>query len=119
MKYEIITIAKKLLDSENGGLESLRIWEFADDFESHDDQLIEQLYVDFSAEFDLVQTALTKEYGDPSSNGNDDADWIPLCGVLRFAIWSVGNKQLFAAVAHEDRGVPILLMLGTANEDDE
>jgi hypothetical protein len=29
---------------------------------------------------------------------------------VRFAIWSVGDKLLFAAAAHEDRGVPILLM---------
>ena len=42
---------------------------------------------------------------------------IPLNGVFRFAVWPVGDKQLFAAAAHEDRGVPILLMLGTADGD--
>jgi hypothetical protein len=39
------------------------------------------------------------------------------CSVFRFAIWSVGDKLLFAALADEDRGVPILLMLGTADGD--
>jgi hypothetical protein len=46
----------------------------------------------------------------------EDDEMIPLDGAFRFAIWSVGDKLLFAA-AHEDRGVSILLMLGTADGD--
>jgi hypothetical protein len=38
----------------------------------------------------------------------------PLNGVIRFAIWTVGQTQLFLAFAHEDHGLPVLLMLGTA-----
>jgi hypothetical protein len=102
---------------ESGGLEDLRIHDFTDDEAAHDDEAIEKLYADFSAEFDRVEAALTKEYGKPLRTGTEDDEVIPLNGVFRFAIWRVGGKQLFAAAAHEDRGVPILLMLGTADAD--
>jgi hypothetical protein len=58
---------------------------------------------------------LTNQYGKPSRTGKEQDDVIPLNGVFRFAVWSVGDLQLFAVAAHEDRGVPILLMLGTAD----
>jgi hypothetical protein len=110
-------LANELLEGDAGGLEELRIHEFTEDEEAHDDKAIEKLYADFSAEFDRVEATLTKKYGKPSRTGKEDDDVIPLNGVIRFAIWSVEDKQLFAAAAHEDCGVPILLMLGTADGD--
>ena len=46
-----------------------------------------------------------------------DARVVPLNGVFRFAVWEVGERFLFAAAAHEDRGVPILLILGSAGRE--
>ncbi|MEZ6142790.1 MAG: hypothetical protein R3B84_19685 [Zavarzinella sp.] len=117
MAKSATTLASELLEGDTGGLEELRIHEFDEDEEAHDDEAIEKLYTDFSAEFDRVEAVLTKEYGKPSRTGKEDDEVIPLNSVFRFAIWSVEDKQLFAAAAHEDRGVPILLMLGTADGD--
>ena len=117
MARSATTLAAELLEAGPGGLEELRIHEFTDDEEAHDDDAIEKLYAGFSAEFDRVEAALTRQYGEPSRTGKEDDEVIPLNGVFRFAIWPVGDKQLFAAAAHEDRGVPILLMLGTADGD--
>ncbi len=117
MVNSAITLASELLDGDAGGLEELRIHEFTEDEEAHDDDAIWKLYANFSAEFDRVEEVLSKQYGKPSRTGEEDDEFIPLNGVLRFAFWSVRDKQLFAAVAHEDRGVPILLMLGTADDD--
>jgi len=114
MSKSATALAKELLEGEPGGLEELRIHEFADDESAHDDEGTQRLYADFSSEFDRVQKELSKKYGSPSRTGETDDDVIPLCGVIRFAIWEVGDAQLFMAVSHEDRGVPILLMLGTA-----
>jgi hypothetical protein len=111
------TLASELLDGDAGRLEELRTHEFDDDDEAHDDEAIEKLYADFSAEFHRIEAALTKQYGKPSRTGKEDDKVVPLNGVFHFAIWPVGQKQLFAAAAHEDRGVPILLMLGTADGD--
>jgi hypothetical protein len=115
MAKSATTLAKELLKNDTGELEELRIHEFTDDEQAHDDEAVEKLYADFSAEFDRVVAGLTGQYGKPSRTGNEDDEVIPLNGVFRFAIWSVDDKQLFAAAAHEDRGVPILLMLGTAD----
>ena len=117
MPKDATTLATELLEGDAGGLEELRIHEFMDDEEAHDDEAIEKLYADFSAEFDRVEAALTKQYGEPSRTGKADDEVISLNGVFRFAIWPVGDKELFAAAAQEDRGVPILLMLGTADRD--
>jgi hypothetical protein len=117
MPKDATTLASELLHGDAGGLEELRIHEFTDNQEAHDDEAIEKLCADFSAEFDRVEAALTKLYGKPLRTGKEDDEAIPLNGVFRFAFWPVGDKQLFAAAAHEDRGVPILLMLGTADGD--
>jgi hypothetical protein len=118
MSKSAITLARELLEGEAGALEELRIHEFTDDEEAHDDDAVEKLCAEFSLEFDHVVAVLSKQYGKPSRTGKEDDEVIPLNGVFRFAVWPAGDKQLFAAAAHEDRGVPILLMLGTADGDD-
>ncbi|MDR2880543.1 MAG: hypothetical protein LBV29_01390 [Azoarcus sp.] len=110
-------LARQLLEADPGDLEEWRIHVFEDDESAHDDALTEKLYAEFSAEFARVQAELAAQYGAPARTGEEDDDLIPLNGVFRFAIWLVGDRQLFVAAAHEDRGVPILLMLGTADED--
>jgi hypothetical protein len=111
------SLARELIEGDSGGLEELRIHEFTDDESAHDDELVERLYAEFSTDFDRVQAELTDTYGEPSRVGEGDDAVGPLNGVFRFAVWEVGDKLLFAAAAHEDRGVPILLMLGTADAD--
>lgn len=107
-------IAGELLQREAGGIEELRVHAFADDVSAHDDDQIQHLYADFSATFDRVCRELVGLYGRPSSVGEEDDELIPLCGVFRFALWNLGGRTLFAAATHEDRGVPIVLVLGTA-----
>ncbi|MFO0797423.1 MAG: hypothetical protein U0804_08080 [Gemmataceae bacterium] len=107
-------LARKLLDSGSGGLEELRVHVFDDDLAAHDDVAIESLTADFVVEFDRCVVELSQVYGAPQRLGTEDDDAVPLNGVFRFAVWTVGNQELFAAAAHEDRELPILLMLGTA-----
>ena len=102
------------LEAGSGALEELRVHEFTDDESAHDDEQIEKIKAEFSAELDRVQKELSKKYGSPSGTGETDDDQIPLCGVFRFAAWEVDEQQLFIAASHEDRGVPILLMIGIA-----
>ena len=113
MSKSATALAKELIEGDPGGLEELHIHEFPDDESAHDDELTERLYAEFAAELERVQKELTEQYGPPSRTGKTDDEVIPLNGVFRFAIWEVGERQLFAAASHEDRGVPILLMLGT------
>ena len=117
MAKSATALASQLLQGDAGDLEELFVHEFVDDEQAHDDDAIEKLYDDFSAEFDQVEAALIKQYGTPSRSGKEEDELIPLNGVFRFAIWCVGDKQVFVAAAHEDRGCPILLMLGTAQGD--
>ena len=118
MAKSVVTLASDLLEGEIGSLEELRVHEFIDDAEAHNDKKVDKLYQDFSAELDRVEVDLSQKYGKPSRVGKQDDDLIPFNGVFRFAIWTVGERLLFAAAAHEDRGVPILLMLGTADGEE-
>lgn len=108
------SLASELLEDEPGGMDDLRIHEFTDDESAHDDVKVEKLYADFSADLERAQQELAKVYGEPSRTGDSDDEIIPLNGVFRFAVWEIGETQLFIAASHEDRGVPILLMMGTA-----
>lgn len=108
------SLAQELLEGEPGEMEELRIHEFTDDESAHDDEQTQKLYADFTAELERAQKELTSVYGEPSRTGESDDEIIPLNGVFRFAVWEAGDSQLFVAASHEDRGVPILLMIGTA-----
>lgn len=107
-------LAKELLEGDPGGLEPLRIHEFIDDESAHDDTQTRQLYDEFTAELERGQKDLTKIYGEPARTGESGDEIIPLGGVFRFAVWEIAETQLFIAASHEDRGLPILLMMGTA-----
>jgi hypothetical protein len=110
-----VKLARALLKKdEDDLLEELRAHDFPDDEAAHDDELTERLYADFSADVESVQAELSKEYGSPSRKGKSDTKSIPLNGVFCYAIWQVAGRQLFVAAHHEDRGLPIVLWIGTA-----
>src|SRR5438045_2786542 len=106
MAKSATTLATELLEGDVGGLEELRIHEFADDPAAHDDEQLERFYQDFSEDFDRAQTELSETYGAPVRTGNADDDVIPLNGVFRFAVWVIDGTELYLAAAHEDREVP-------------
>jgi|SRR4051794_38694868 hypothetical protein len=108
-----VILARKLLKKTGDSLEELRMHDFPDDESAHDDELTEQLCKEFSADVEEVQAELSKEYGSPSRKGKSDNKIIRLNGVFRYAIWQIADKHLFVAAHHEDRGIPIVLWLGT------
>ncbi len=96
-----------------GEMDAVRIHEFELDGDEHDDDAIEKLHESFHIDFHTAIGTLAKEYGQPSRSESDcDDDAIPLCGPCRFAVWDTDNGGFFLAVSHEDRGTPILLMVG-------
>jgi hypothetical protein len=116
MSESAIELATQLLARDENGLADLRLHRF-NAVEAHDDSAIERLYVDFTADFERAQTELSASYGEPSRTGTAEDKVIPLNGVFRFSVWEIQGRSLFMAAAHEDRGLPILLMLGTVTPD--
>ena len=112
MRIEI-ALALALLDGEAGEMAEVRVHMFADDEEAHDDARIESLYAEFNIEFDRVKTSLIERFGTRLWAGIDDDDSVPLNGVFRFALWDAGDRTPYIAAVHEDRGCPIVLILGT------
>ena len=101
----------------SGELAVLRLRQFKDDVEAHDDVLQEKLADEFDEACLSAIRTLESEFG-PSSEidcENDDVP-LPLCGFFRAAVWDVGGKQLCVGVAHEDRECPYLLVLGLGGE---
>lgn len=101
---------------ESGDMDAIRIHAFELDGDEHDDDAIEKLHVDFKNDFDIAAVALSYKYGPPVKSGTDDDDAIPLTGIMHFSIWRTDDVGLFLAISHEDRGTPILLMLGATSE---
>lgn len=101
----------------DGEMDAVRIHEFELDGDEHDDDAIEKLHESFHADFDTAVVKLSKIYGSPTRSESDsDDDSIPLCGLCRFAVWDTDDGGFFVAVSHEDRGTPILLMVGSTEE---
>lgn len=113
MSNSATNLARELLGRGKASLEVLAIHQFRDDAEAHDDEAIERLYLEFKSKFKLAQSELSGVYGDPIRAGNGSDNIIPLNGIVCYAIWQFKSRLLYLAFAHEDRGVPILLMLGT------
>jgi len=113
MSMSATALANSMIEDEESDIEELQVHEFPDDTTAHDEAAIQGLYQQFNSDFDDVSAELSVQYGDPAYAGDVDTDAIPLNGVFRYAIWNVEGKHLFLAAAHEDRGTPIVLMLGT------
>jgi len=91
----------------------LRIYQFEDDVEAHDDALQKRLRSDFSESFFEVANVLDGAFGPRTElDVEDDLEMIPLCGVFHAASWNVDGTGLFLAAAHEDRETPLLLIVG-------
>lgn len=113
MPKSATNLAHELLGQDNVSLEDLEIHQFRDNVEAHDDEAMGRLYADFESKFERAQSELSASFGEPIRTGNEHDEDIPLGGVNRFAVWSVETKLLYLAFAHEDRELPILLMMGT------
>ena len=111
MPKSATNLARQFLARDKGSLEDLRIHQFKNDKEAHDDIAIDRLHAEFVSDFERVLSELSASYGEPSRTGVDNDKDIPLCGVDRFAIWEVEGRLLYVAVAHEDRECPLLLMM--------
>ena len=108
----ILQQARELLEIGEGGMDAIRIHEFELDGDEHDDDAVESIHQEFEKDFQSATRVFTAEYGVPHHSGFDDDDSLPLSGITAFNIWSIDEDKLFLAISHEDRGAPILLMLG-------
>lgn len=107
-----VTTAASVALSE-GEMFAIRMHEFELDGDEHDDDAIDKLHESFHTDFEIAKAALKKTHGNPTREAADDEDdAVPLCGVCRFAVWEYEGKGFFLAVSHEDRGTPILLIIG-------
>lgn len=107
-----LRLVKQLLAKRPGGCECLQAWEFRSDHEAHDGELTERYYAEADEARAAMEQGLCHEYGPPASAGESNQE-IPLCGILRYSLWELDDRRLYLASAHEDRGLPILLMMGT------
>ena len=107
-------LAQAAATLEEGEMDVVRIHEFELDGDEHDDAATDQLHKDFKADFDDATKVLSEHYGEPSRTGDTDDDAIPLAGLVAYNVWSIDDCSLFLAISHEDRGAPILMMLGCA-----
>jgi hypothetical protein len=115
MPTDIVAFAEELASGEAGALEVIKIYEFGDDEEAHDDAFQERKHREFEAVHSPLVEELSKKFGLPRIAGaEDEFDTIPLCGVFPAAIWEIEGAELYLAVSHEDRETPILLAIGTA-----
>jgi hypothetical protein len=90
----------------------LRIYEFAGDFEAHDNVLQERLDQEFEQAFANASEVLSAALGPGRQLTRDDDNFVPLDGVFCAMEWHVGGQRLYLAAAHEDRETPFLLVLG-------
>ena len=70
----------------------LRIYQFKDDVEAHDDDLQEHLSKSFLEAFHTAASALDIAYGSHTNiDVDNDVESIPLCGVFRAASWNAAG----------------------------
>jgi len=90
----------------------VRIYEFADDVETHDDELQKRLDQDFEAAFTRASETLSTAFGPGTRPDEEGESSIPVGGVFCAMEWNIGGQRLYLVAAHEDRETPFLLILG-------
>lgn len=106
-------LAQKILKKQDDDMEELRLHWFNGDEEAHDDEAVEGLYEEFVRELERAREELSASYGKPKRTGKKDDKAVPLNGVFGFAVSDIKGRKLWVAAAHEERDVPIMLMMGT------
>jgi len=107
-------LAAKVLKASADDMELLREHDFKDDEAMHDDELHEMLRAQFAGEVDRITQELSETYGKPLRTGATDNKFVGLNGVVRYAVWRIGEKHLYVAAAREERECPFLLVIGAA-----
>lgn len=108
----ILAKAEELLKSRKSKFEDIDYRELYDDRETHDDELQRTLETSFRANMTSYEKVLSVKFGPPAEVGSDEHNFIPVNGVVRHAIWTVGKKRLYLALSHEDTELPWVISLG-------
>ena len=110
--HDPVQLARLCL-STGEDLEVVRIHQFADDVEAHDDARQARLYAEFKIAFSIALSQLESVFGSAElADAERDVPFVPLCGVFCAASWVANGKRLYLAAAHEDRECPYLLVVG-------
>ncbi len=113
MAQPLLVLISKMLANPTDTLKILYEHDCDGDEEAHDDELIEEVYDDYSSRCDRAIAIISKRHGKPMRTGGEDDDAIPANGVFRFGLWSIEGRGVFVAATHEDRELPVLLIAGT------
>ncbi len=81
---------------------------------AHDGDRVQKLQRRVSARLTSLQHLLAREFGDPSERGQGLHVAIPRGDIVQFAIWRVGERTLYLAVAHDRRESPWIILLGVS-----
>ncbi len=108
----ILAKAEELLKSRKSKFEIVDYRELYDEEEAHDDKLQGNLETSFLSNMASYEKALSMKFGPPTEVRPDEHKSIPINGVVRHAIWTVGKKRLYLAVSHEDIELPWVTCLG-------
>jgi hypothetical protein len=108
----IVNLVKSCLNT-NEAISIVDIYEFKNDSEAHDDKFQEQLNDKFIRLFNMSVKYLDIEFGFRIEMDQYKIESIiPLTGIIKSAIWKIGNKQVYLALSHEDREMPYILATG-------
>lgn len=112
---DVVKAAQALVKGRRDAQKEIEIREF-DDEEAHDEELLARVKASFGRKLATCLKSLKAEYDEPADTGTDQHDGIPVNGVFRYALWSVGAKTLYLAASHEDIGLPCVLVVGVRAE---
>src|SRR5207302_10108887 len=88
-RTKLVGLAKKCLSSP-GTMELLKIHQFDDDSEAHNEERQKSLEEEFEAGFSETVHVLEQEFGQARiAKSEQDVEGIPLCGVFSAAFWQV------------------------------
>lgn len=103
--------AQKLLTSRSDASEELEAWEFRSESEAHDDAVPDEQHAQADASFEAAAAALAADYGEPWKSASGQHPDLPHA-VERWTIWKVLDRTLYLVVSHEDRELPVTLIVG-------
>jgi hypothetical protein len=114
MPKTMLDILQTLLAAPEEGQHLLR--ETRDFWEDYDPDEMDALYYELVAEMNVIVESLTAVWGVPDFHGRwDDADYPAWAFHDVIAYWERQGRFAYVAVRHEDKELPIELMLGVSD----
>lgn len=111
---DLLALAVQLISERGEACVEIETRKLRRAVDARNDDLVQKLQRRVLTRLTSLQHLLAREFGDPIERGQGQHVAIPRGDTVQFAVWRVGKRTLYLAIAHGRRESPWIVLLGVS-----